>query len=280
MANIRGVNDYRQGLLGGPDPTSAMLLQGFPLGSPQDARRESFWQMMKILICPYLEKKSFTTVICLINTLLFLFCCFYDSKPGSFLVPTADCLTKFGGRDNEKLLKFEVWRWVTPVVLHANFSHFFINIVFILAFVSRVEHGVGRKKCIIIYFLTAVAGNILGALGNKNLAVGSSTAIFGILGSMIGWITLNWNGLAGNDSRLPSLIILLLIAIFNLMIGGIENEVDNFGHLGGLIEGFALSLAVFQPLVSGEREARFRKVGFVVSGLALVGGLVAFYLKL
>lgn len=280
MANIRGVNDYREGLLGNASLTSAMLIQGLPMGTSQSAREESFWSMMKSITCPFLQAKSFTSLICLINTFLFLATCFYDSDPGLFLVPSSSSLVLFGARDNEKLRKLQIWRWLTPVFLHANFNHFFINTVFILAFVSRVEYGVSRKNCIIVYFITAVAGNLLGAISSNNLAVGASTAIFGTIGAMIGWIGFNWRALSGNDSRLPSLIVLILIAVFNLMIGGFQKEVDNFGHLGGLVVGGFLALALFAPLVDGERERKLKKVGIAGTVIALAGGVAGFYFKM
>lgn len=281
MANIRGVNDIRQGLLGNRDTTSAMLMQtqGM-LGTAAEARRESFATMLKLLFCPLFEKRSFTAVVCIVDILVFLVCCFYDSNDGAFLSPSNNALIVFGARDNEKLKEMQIWRWVTPIFLHSGFNHIFMNLLFTLMFVSRIEYGVGRKITIFIYFLTGFAGNLLGCLtSTATISVGASGSIFGVIGAIIGWILLNWSALSGNPSRNISLIILSIITGFTLLLGFIQPSTDNAVHVGGVISGIACAFA-FLPTLNPQSQIQ-KKQSLAVKGilvLSFIFGLVYFFI--
>ena len=282
MANIRGVNDIRQGLLGNRDPTSAMLMQtqGM-LGTAAEARRETFATMLKMLFCPLFERKSFTAAICVLDLVLFLACCVYDSNAGAFLSPTNEALLLFGARDNEKLREMQVWRWVTPIFLHSGFNHIFMNLLFTLMFVSRLEYGLGRRVCIVIYFLSGVAGNLLGSLisSDETRSVGASGSIFGVIGATIGWILLNWSALNGNPSRNMSLIVLLVITGFSLLLGFIQTNTDNAVHLGGVLSGTACAFA-FLPTLNAQTLIQKRQSLAAKASLVLffIFGLVYFYI--
>jgi len=62
---------------------------------------------------------------------------------------------------------------------------------------------------------------------------------------MIGYLILNWKALDFPGSRRNEMLIfMVLIILFNLMFGMRSENVDNWGHLGGVITGF-LSGIVF-----------------------------------
>ena len=90
---------------------------------------------------------------------------------------------------------FEIWRFFTPMLLHANFAHLFFNCFSQLIFGSRLEFQHGSKLIMIVYGLTGFGGVLFSCLINDTVSVGASAAIYGLLGSILGFLILNWNTL-------------------------------------------------------------------------------------
>mmetsp|Transcript_82058 Transcript_82058/g.123208 ORF Transcript_82058/g.123208 Transcript_82058/m.123208 type:complete len:83 (+) Transcript_82058:293-541(+) len=78
---------------------------------------------------------------------------------------------------------YQIWRFLTPVFLHANLMHIFSNGVFQLIFGCSLESTIGTYRTIILYFLSGIGGILFSSLINSYISVGASTAIFGILGA-------------------------------------------------------------------------------------------------
>ena len=60
-----------------------------------------------------------------------------------------------------------------------------------MIFGANFEGCVGWIYTLIIYFCTAISGNLASALVNDALGVGASTAIYGLIGAYLGFIFLN-----------------------------------------------------------------------------------------
>lgn len=59
-----------------------------------------------------------------------------DSK--NFLGPSFDVLDIFGMKDPYKIkCKAQIWRFVTPVFLHAGFMHIFVNLICIILIIVK-----------------------------------------------------------------------------------------------------------------------------------------------
>lgn len=122
-----------------------------------------------------------------------------------------------------------------------------------------------------IYLLSGFGGSVLSALFLRNsyISVGASGALFGLLGSMLSELLMNWTIYSNKasisnkwitfyfiqliDNRLAHLLNLLLqaaaiitmlfIIALNLAIG-ILPHVDNFAHIGGFATGFLLGFVL------------------------------------
>ena len=85
----------------------------------------------------------------------------------------------------------------------------------------EVRHGM--KKIVIIYLLSGLGGNLLSAVCSNVLSVGASTSIFGLLGSIIGHLILNWSALDPRyypgSPRNQMACFLGIIIVLNLMGG-------------------------------------------------------------
>lgn len=85
-------------------------------------------------------------------------------------------------------------------------------------------------------------------MGNADnvVSAGSSTVIFGALGTYVAFMLMNWKILAPVRTQLCCIIGLI---IFFSILSSLTSRVDAMGHLGGLIGGFLISLTLFPAIV-------------------------------
>ena len=104
---------------------------------------------------------------------------------------------------------------------------------------SQVESFYGKKKFLLIYFFSAITGSLLSITLSNSASIGASGAIFGLMGAILyfGYYYRVYIGATWKQSILP------VIAI-NLIIGFVVPGIDYFGHIGGLIGGVLISMAV------------------------------------
>jgi len=149
------------------------------------ARDESFFHAITINLCPTLRWCSFTVLITTVNIILFIVALWlYPMVNTEFLAPNPKSLDKLGWKDARKIKKKnQVWRFITPVFLHASFMHLILNILSTLVIGSGLENGLGFWKLVSLYFISAFGGILFSLVFNPlAFSVGASTAIFGLIG--------------------------------------------------------------------------------------------------
>ena len=157
---------------------------------------------------------SIITITTLITSLQFIF-------PG--IITALD-------RNKEALLSGEVWRLITPLFIQPmGIWQCVFNGIFFLAFLPIAEF-IYRRKLILIYFTAGLVGQIFNYYWNKG-GGGSSTAIYGVIGSLYTYIVHNRN-------KFPSGYIFLPIAGF---LGAVILLFFQDGHAPGLLTGGILS---------------------------------------
>ena len=77
-------------------------------GSPEEARKETFWQMLKFIFCPYFTIRSFIFIITVIDIIMYFITVFYDYNTNEFLQPKVSTLIKFGAKDPSKMQGYEI----------------------------------------------------------------------------------------------------------------------------------------------------------------------------
>lgn len=134
-------------------------------------------------------------------------------------------------RNKEALLSGEIWRLITPLFIQPmGLWQCLFNGVFMLIFLPLAEHFYGRKL-IIIYFVSGLVGQIVNYYWGAKITGGSSTAIYGVMGSLYMYIVLN-------RKTFPPGYIYLSIAGFS---GAIILCFFKDGHAPALLAGGALS---------------------------------------
>jgi rhomboid protease GluP len=118
--------------------------------------------------------------------------------------------------------------------LHASLLHLGFNMYALLIFGPGLERFYGHFRFLVLYLLGGFAGNVISFMFSPANSLGSSTAIFGLLGAEGVFLYRN-QGVFGGMAR-RALGNIVLIAAINLVIG-LSPGIDNWGHMGGLIGG-------------------------------------------
>lgn len=149
-----------------------------------------------------------------------------------------DLLLAMGAKDNSAILQGQIWRYLTPVLLHVGLAHFFVNMYSLFVIGPAVERPFGGVRFVVLYFLTGLAGVAASLAFSQSPSAGASGAIFGLLGALAAFLYRHRQllGQAGSGQ----LRHILLVAVINLAIG-LSPGIDNWGHLGGLLAGAGLS---------------------------------------
>lgn len=131
-----------------------------------------------------------------------------------------------------------------------------------------MESVLGPMRVAAIYFVAGIGGNIFSALCRPStfLAVGASTALFGLVGTLIAIVVVNWKALDRSpELRCFMIIMITFILLFSLISilsdtsdDGLRtgSTVDGFGHLGGILTGFCFSCYMMVHLRGAEARAR------------------------
>lgn len=173
--------------------------------------------------------------------------------------PSAETLVKMGAKQTTLIVVGGEWyRLFSPMVLHAGLIHYLLNMLALWFIGSAVEQAHGYLSAFIIFFISAVGGNILSAIFlPEYISVGASGGIFGLIGACVADIAINWRLLFSkevnkNDSgtRLRHFKVLMWL-VFDILINcliGLTPFVDNFTHLGGMVYGFLCGLSAIERL--------------------------------
>lgn len=146
-----------------------------------------------------------------------------------------DLVTALGLKYNDFIRQGELWRLVTPVFLHGSILHIAMNMYGLFIFGPSLEMRFGRERFLLLYFLSAYAGNVLSFLLNPNPALGASTAIFGLIAAEGMYLFQNRQLLS--DRGRAQIVNIAVVAGYNLLYGLVNTRIDNWGHIGGLLGG-------------------------------------------
>jgi len=158
-----------------------------------------------------------------------------------------DFVTAWGDKVNTLITQGQLWRLVTPLLLHGSLIHIGFNMYALFVIGPGLERYYGRLRFLLLYLLGGIAGNVASFYFSPYDSIGASTAIFGLIAAQGVFIYRN-RQFFGAQAR-PMLINTLVIIGVNLLFGASLNLVagpgtpgiDNWGHVGGLFGGFAFA---------------------------------------
>merc|ERR1719253_2337252 len=106
-----------------------------------------------------------------------------------------------------------------------------------------MEKQFGTKKFVMLYFLCGILGNLMSIIVDPfKLAVGASTAGFGLIGVWLAEILLSWEILGPARERTIIWIVFMLVSVTTM--SAMTPNMDLWGHFGGALGGFLLSIVI------------------------------------
>ena len=134
----------------------------------------------------------------------------------------------------------QLWRLVTCMFLHVDVIHLLCNMYALYVVGPRVEDFFGKKKFLLIYFISGISASLLSVGLNENVSsVGASGAIFGLFGALL-YFGYAYRGYVGTMVRSEILPVIIINLLISFMLPGI----DVWGHIGGLIGGIIAAYMV------------------------------------
>lgn len=214
-----------------------------------------------------------------VYTLLAVTILIYAGEYISNLMLGGDILFYYGGKINQFILMGQLWRFFTPALLHGSIAHLGFNMYFLYRVGANLERWYGHRRFLLLYVLGAFAGNAASFLFSTNPSLGSSTALFALIAAEGVFVLQNRQFISGG--AMSALTNIVIVIVINLGIGlAPGTNIDNWGHLGGLVGGvvfayfggpkWGLDLSTIPPRIVDLRTARQAALG-AVSVLALFG---------
>lgn len=185
------------------------------------------------------------------NTAVFL----VTIAAGGFSVEVLD---RLGGLVPAYVKQGEWWRLLTSMFLHGGFVHFATNMLALFWLGRPMERIFGTKRFLLLYFISGLAGGAaVTFLGEAwTLTVGASGSLYGIMAGLF-YLTLARSHWFTRES-VRSIRSMILI---NFAITFLFPAISVYGHLGGFVAGFLVSLMILPKTPRRDREAPYYAPG-------------------
>jgi rhomboid protease GluP len=172
------------------------------------------------------------------------------------------------------LLEGQWWRLLTASFVHANLLHLLLNGVMLLAVGWRLERYIGAWRVGLIFLLTGSGAAVISfglTLHNRDFAVGSSGAIFGLGGALIGY------ALRNRAILLHQALLLSLALAANLLLVAAVPGVDQQAHLSGLVGGLVFGFFSVPSGSPAKRKLAYRPLLLVSLFWVFTCGMLFIY---
>ncbi|WP_189910994.1 rhomboid family intramembrane serine protease [Clostridium cochlearium] len=181
---------------------------------------------------------TFTLIV--INIIMYLITALLS---GNLIDSNVNVLIFLGAKVNPLIDRGQYYRLLTCIFLHGGLIHLALNMYALSALGPLVEKIYGKSKYLIIYFVSGICSSLLSYFMSPHISIGASGAIFGLLGACL-MIALKYKQRIGKEF----LNNIMSVIFVNLIIGFSVANVDNFGHIGGLIGGILVSVFTLKKI--------------------------------
>jgi rhomboid protease GluP len=183
------------------------------------------------------------------------------------------------GFDKQFFLEGQYWRILTGAALHGGIIHLAFNAYALYVLGKLVEFLSNRSHLAIVFLLSVIGGGLMSLAFLPDPSIGASGGIIGFLGYLTAY-GFKRRKLLSNAFLKNMLFNIAFIAVMGIFI--IPN-VDNFGHLGGLLVGLIYGfIQVPRDLYKDPRETgKFTKIfGFISLGIFILTSVFTIFLIL
>lgn len=188
-----------------------------------------------------------TQLLVLINVLIYIWMVVSGVDP---LDPSVDDLVIWGGNIDVLFSEGEYWRLLASCFIHIGFVHLLMNMYALLYVGSFLETIIGHRRFLLAYLVTGLISSLASTWWHTNIvSAGASGAIFGMFGVFL--VLLLSHRIVQGDTRKELLTSIGIFVAYNLLFG-LQGEVDNAAHIGGLLSGMAVGWIYMMTLTRPE----------------------------
>ena len=138
---------------------------------------------------------------------------------------------------------FQPWQIITYSFLHGGFQHIFFNMLALFMFGGQLEHLLGVKRYINLYFASVISAALAQLLvaayvgGTPYPTLGASGGVFGLLLAYGLYFPNRMVMLIFPPIPMRAKWFVVLYGLLELVLGvtGAEASVAHFAHLGGML---------------------------------------------
>ncbi len=196
-----------------------------------------------------MKSRSFLTPLRLIkaviyvNAAMFVICLLFSGSAARFtlnpfkaLTPSMNVLEFMGATGVLPIVRFKAW-WtlITANWLHGSLLHIFFNMMAFRTVGALVILEYGMYRMFTIYTLAGAGGFLLSYVGKVYMTIGASSGICGLIGALL-YFGKSRGGEWGSRMYRQTSGWIISLALFGFLIPNI----NNWGHLGGLVSGIFL----------------------------------------
>ena len=185
---------------------------------------------------------AITITLIALNTLVFLA---MVASGISFTQPTPLDIYRWGGDYAPATLgAHQYWRLFTSIFLHFGIIHIGLNMYVLFQIGPFIETVFGRARYLLIYLVAGLAGSVVSVFVHPHaVGAGASGAIFGLYGAVFGFLLIKRRVLAPEAVKSIGKSAGIFV-LYNVVYGTISGTTDLSAHLGGLVAGFLIGLAL------------------------------------
>jgi rhomboid protease GluP len=189
--------------------------------------------------------------------------------------PSPAQMIELGGNLGALTLDGEPWRLLTSMFLHYGLIHLAMNMLLGLYQIGQItERLYGHAGFAAAYLVAGLGGSLASAIRGQAVSAGASGAVFGIVGAFLAYLILHRHRFEKKvlHAQLGNLALMIGIQIW---LGFKVAGIDQAAHIGGLVTGFVVGLALELGHRDGaNRLARAALVGVLGTG-AIIGASFA-----
>lgn len=170
----------------------------------------------------------------------------------------AEYMISVGAMNPTMVLHYHQWyRFVSAIFLHFGPIHLLNNIFMLFVFGQVFEKEVTSRRFAVIYISSGILASFCSFVFmlltyQNNTSAGASGAIFSIIGGIVAIVLLHKGHY--QNMTFKKVLIMLVLCIY---YGFATENVDNVGHISGLVLGFIFTLILYGiPFLIANHKAK------------------------
>lgn len=201
---------------------------------------------------------------------LILICCFFYGLSFSNLGPSLYETLFIGSVESapfEQILRGQLWRLLTPVLLHMSFLHILFNMMWFKDLGYLIEYNFGKNFLLVFIAITGLVSNLCQYLVNGPQFGGMSGVLYAMLGFIWVYKTLHEDF----EYAIPRFDLSMMIGWYFLCLTGWLGPIANTAHGSGLVIGMLAASALKFKVETKRLKYAGLALFFLVFTLAVEG---------